>query len=136
MPFFDLLRHRKFSKVDKLAPRNTLHAARNRLYSWIVWYLRGLESISILMCVYTEVLHNLFKKHPLDNFLKLVKSTLSFLGDISQVQTDHEKLRFISSNKMFESVEMWKHLVLINFLRRCDFKRLEILLAWQQNYVN
>ena len=88
------------------------------------------------MCVYTEVLHNLFKKHRLDNFLKLVKSTLSFLGDISQVQTDHEKLRFISSNKMFESVEMWKHLVLINFLRRSDFKRLEILLAWQQNYVN
>ena len=39
------------------------------------------------MCVYTEVGHNLFKKHPLDNFLKLVKSTLSFLGDISQVQT-------------------------------------------------
>ena len=60
------------------------------------------------MCVYTEVLHNLFKKHRLDNFLKLVKSTLSFLGDISQVQTDREKLRLISSNKMFESVDIQK----------------------------
>ena len=69
------------------------------------------------------------KKHPLDNFLKLVKSTLSFLGDISQVQTDREKLRLISSNKMFESVEMQKHLALINLLRRSDFKLLEILLA-------
>ena len=88
------------------------------------------------MCVYTEVLHNLFKKHPLDNFLKLVKSTLSFLGDISQVQTDHEKIRLISSNKIFESIEMQKHLALINFLRRSDFKLLEILLAWQQNYAN
>ena len=69
------------------------------------------------------------KKHPLDNFLKLVKSPLSFLGDISQVQTDREKLRLISSNKMFESVEMQKHLALINLLRRSDFKLLEILLA-------
>ena len=58
------------------------------------------------MSVYAEVRHNLFKKHLLDNFLKLIKSTLSFLGDISQVQTDHEQLRLISSNKMFESIEM------------------------------
>lgn len=28
-----------------------------------------------------------FKKNPLDSFLKLVKSKLSFLGAISQVQT-------------------------------------------------
>ena len=74
-------------------------------------------------------LYNLFKKYPLDDFLKLVKSTLSFLGDISQVQTDHEKFRLISSNKMFESIEMQKNLALINFLRRSDFKLLEILLA-------
>ena len=60
------------------------------------------------MCVYTEVLHNLFKKHPLDDSLELVKSTLSFFGDISQVQTDREKLRLISSNKMFESVDIQK----------------------------
>ena len=88
-----------------------------------------MESISILMSVYAEVRHNLFKKHLLDNFLKLIKSTLSFLGDISQVQTDHEKLRLISSNKMFESIEMQKHLALINFLPCSDFKLLEILLA-------
>ena len=50
--------------------------------------IRGLESILTLKSAYTEVRHNLFKKHPLlDNFLKLVKSTLSFLGNISQVQT-------------------------------------------------
>ena len=41
----------------------------------------------ILIFVYSEVRHNLLKKHPLDSFLKLVKSTLSFMDDISQVQT-------------------------------------------------
>ena len=71
--------------VDMLAPHNTLHAARSRLHSLIVWYLVSLESISNLTCFYSEVRHNLF--YPLNSFLELVKSTLSFLSDISQVQS-------------------------------------------------
>ena len=87
-----------------------------------------MESISILMSVYTEVRHNLLKKTSVRQ-LSEISQKYSFLGDISQVQTDREKLRLISSNKMFESVEMQKHLALINLLRRSDFKLLEILLA-------
>ena len=70
----------KISKVDKLAPRNTLHTARNRLYSWIAWYLRGLESISILMGVYTEVRHNLFRKTPVRQLSEISQKYSFFLG--------------------------------------------------------
>ena len=60
MSLFDLLRHRKF-QVDKLAARNTPHTARNRLYSYILWYIRGLESISILICDCSQVRYKLFE---------------------------------------------------------------------------
>ena len=61
-PFFWSPATSKISKVDKLAPRNTLYAARNRLYSWIVRHGRGLESVSVLVgVVYSEIRHNLFK---------------------------------------------------------------------------
>ena len=58
-PSFDLLRHRKFQKLTNSLV--TLHSAKNRLYFFIVWIIRGLESISILICVYSEARHISFK---------------------------------------------------------------------------
>ena len=58
------------------------------------------------MCVYTEVRHNLFKKHPLDDFPKLVKRLFLSWVIFLKSKPDHEKLRLISSDKMFESIEM------------------------------
>ena len=72
-PFFYLLRHRKFQKLRNSLV--TLHSAKNRLYFFIVWYIRGLESISILICVYSEARHFHLKT---PSFLKSVRSTLSF----------------------------------------------------------
>ena len=65
-------------KVDKLAPCNTLHAARNRYPK--LFDISGVGKVCQFLYMYVRM-------YGLESFLKLVKSTLSFLGDISQVQT-------------------------------------------------
>ena len=52
----------------------------------------------------------IYLKHLLESFLKLVKGTLSYLGDISQVQIRPLKTPADSISKMFESIEIQKHL--------------------------
>ena len=68
-------------KVDKLAPCNTLHAARNRYPK--LFDISGVGKVCQFLYMYVCM----YCMYGLESFLKLVKSTLSFLGDISQVQT-------------------------------------------------
>ena len=102
-PFFYLLRHRKFQKLTNSLV--TLHSAKNRLYFFIVWFIRGLESISILICVYSEARHISFKNTQLSEIGQKYSFFLSWEIFLKS-RPDHWKLRLIPSNKMFESIEM------------------------------
>ena len=70
-------------KVDKLT-LNTLYATKNCLYFLIVWYLRGLKSMSILICLSSKFVIIYLKTHV--SLSEIGQKYSIFLGDIYQVQ--------------------------------------------------
>ena len=103
---FRLLPRSKMPKLDKLAPRNALHAAKNRFHSLIMWYLRSLESVSILICAYSAVRRNLFKKACRTAFLNRSKAV--FLSWVI-FQTRYVQTRSLNTLVDFFQSHVRKH---------------------------